>query len=525
MPGLTTGNSFSILADVQYLENVVDEERSSQAGTQNHQLRGTTRKSLELAPLHLKLHLPYNNSVNHLAAANLAGSFTSSFVPASPSVALYRDRNPEGKETAAVDRNWGVNWAEAGVVSPVRDQDDVDGEIGDHDVLITGYEIDRDGNIMLIGLSGDSWVHFPQRRTSAVEAAAAECWVQFAAPTCYITAASGGTESLLAMVYGRQLCLSVQEVVDCHAGHDCKEGGRVVDVFWRFIHEGVCRECDYRYTGRRRSCKKHEFAKDRLSFIDGFATLIEGDDRPIDDKIHDHSVLITGYEIDEDGNSKMGRVYTRHPDILTSSPPRIVTPADFPQKVITPDGVPEYTFAECEEWRLPVPDLEGQSMEDDYSRGVNSCGFEKATSRVASITYDLFYKTAIGYTNSFCNLTSHFADSKEMGSKVDEYIEGGCLPLLVSPDKSNILIIIQNKSGVIRKTGIEFLIGGRCNLIGKCDLLTFYDQTVSEDSPAEFTGKGSVAKEPKTITVQLGSDLGQKECRKAAWIQTKTMRE
>ncbi|KAK3002063.1 hypothetical protein RJ639_020771 [Escallonia herrerae] len=233
-------------------------------------------------------------------------------------------------------------------------------------------------------------------------------------------AASGATESLLAMVYGRQLCLSVQEVVDCHAGHDCKEGGRVVDVF----------------------CEK---------FL-GYEIDEDGNVILILKIFWGHSVLITGYEIDEDENvilivknswghsvlitgygkmemlssqlkilgaingafmdtfslkealvtaaaaaecwSKMARVYTRHPDILSSSPSRILTPADFPQKVITPDGVPEYTFAECEEWRLPVPDLEGQSMEDDYSRGVNSCGFEKATSRSFKVLLDEFVQSS-----------------------------------------------------------------------------------------------------------------------------------
>ncbi|KAK3002276.1 hypothetical protein RJ639_022188 [Escallonia herrerae] len=258
----------------------------------------------------------------------------------------------------------GVNWAEAGVVSPVRDQDD--------------------------------------------------------APTCYIMAASSATESLLAMVYGRKLCLSAQEVVDCHAGHDCKKDGYATLIEG---DEGML----LRAVAQQPVLARLRVGMKFCTYQGGIFYRIY--DSPVDGEIGDHDVLITGYEIDRDGNimlivknswghewgihgyifltskealvvaaaaecwSKMGRVYTRHPDILTSSPPRILTPADFPQKVITPEGVPEYTPDECDEWRLPV-------------RGLAKL------------------RRAI-----------QFADSKEMGSKVNEYIEGGCLPLLVSPDK------------------------------------------------------------------------------------------
>ncbi|KAK2982011.1 hypothetical protein RJ640_013221 [Escallonia rubra] len=303
--------------------------------------RGYGRKmlSLELAPLHLKLHLPYNNSVNHLAAGY--------------------EIDEEGNVILIVKNSWGHKWGIHGYIFLKGGTSYRRGVLGVNlDVL---YPIVCDYITPLtleLSKMGRVYTRHPDILTSSPP--------RILTPADFpqkVITPDGVPEYTFAECEEWRLPVPVQLT---RAEKDWKSKSFVLCQIRTTVSFFVFDMSQILLPNGNASC---------LSRRHGAFGMQAGSRESIGQR----PVLSVLYEIRM--MSKMGRVYTRHPDILTFSPPRILTPADFPQKVITPEGVPEYTPDECEEWRLP------------------------------------------------------FADSKEMGSKVNEYIEGGCLPLLVSPDR------------------------------------------------------------------------------------------
>lgn len=77
----------------------------------------------------------------------------------------------------------------------------------------------------------------------------------FLSGSCWISTVVGAIESINALVTGKLVDLSEQEMLDCEPSGDCNFG-YVSKVFdWILLNKGVASEKDYAYTGAKGVCK------------------------------------------------------------------------------------------------------------------------------------------------------------------------------------------------------------------------------------------------------------------------------
>lgn len=82
--------------------------------------------------------------------------------------------------------------------------------------------------------------------------------------SCWAFSASGAIEGINAIVTGKLISLSEQELVDCDPVSQGCNGGWVNKAFdWVIRNRGISLEYDYPYTGKKGTCK----ASSKVSFL------------------------------------------------------------------------------------------------------------------------------------------------------------------------------------------------------------------------------------------------------------------
>ncbi|KAI5447798.1 hypothetical protein KIW84_015303 [Lathyrus oleraceus] len=88
--------------------------------------------------------------------------------------------------------------------------------------------------------------------------------------SCWTFTAAGAIESINALVTGRLVDLSEQEMLDCEPSGDCKFGYMSKVFDWILLNKGVASEKDYAYTGVKGVCKASQIPNSKSSTFDTY---------------------------------------------------------------------------------------------------------------------------------------------------------------------------------------------------------------------------------------------------------------
>ncbi|XP_058763407.1 ervatamin-B-like [Vicia villosa] len=94
---------------------------------------------------------------------------------------------------------------------------------------------------------------------------------QGACGSCWAFSVAGAIEGIVAIVTGKLINLSAQELLDCDSGSDGCDGGYTTSTFeWVIGNKGVALESDYPYTGKKGVCKASKIPNSPISAIKSF---------------------------------------------------------------------------------------------------------------------------------------------------------------------------------------------------------------------------------------------------------------
>ncbi|CAL5183567.1 unnamed protein product [Lathyrus oleraceus] len=95
--------------------------------------------------------------------------------------------------------------------------------------------------------------------------------------SCWTFTAAGAIESINALVTGKLVDLSEQEMLDCEPSGDCKFGYMSKVFDWILLNKGVASEKDYAYTGAKGVCKASQIPNSESSTFDTYDHVEQSD--------------------------------------------------------------------------------------------------------------------------------------------------------------------------------------------------------------------------------------------------------